>query len=308
MSLHNPPNHRAILSTMTHTAEPNPDTPSPTTHPASPKKVTIALANLRFPSSPDDSIAQSLSAIQSAAAAHADILCFPECFVPGYRARTQSVPPPDAAFLNRAHPTTATAAGHSNIAVILGTERLIDQALLATALVIDRDGTLLGFQDKVQLAPQEESTYTPATTRQIFRSGDLTFGISICHEGWRYPETVRWPVRNGAQVVFHPHFHGAEPNAYRPTTFADPANTVFEKTMLCRAAENTCYFASVNFAIPNSDTTSAIINPDGTVLAWQPYGLEGLLIATLDLTTATGLYAHRYKPIPNAEPGKGSRE
>ena len=264
---------------------------------ASPNSVAIALANLRFPSSPDDSIAQAVSAIASAASAHADILCFPECFVPGYRARTQSVPPPDAAFLTRAHQTIAAAAGRANIAVILGTERLVDQALLATALVIHRDGTILGFQDKVQLAPQEESTYTPGQSRQIFRSGDLTFGISICHEGWRYPETVRWPVRHGAQVVFHPHFHGAEPNAYVPTTtFADPANSIFEKTMLCRAAENTCYFASVNFAIPGSDTTSAIINPDGIVLAWQPYGLEGLLIADLDLTLATGLYAHRLKP------------
>jgi len=33
----------------------------------------------------------------------------------------------------------------------------------------------------------------------------------ICHEGWRYPETVRWAVRRGAQVVFHPHAHVAEP-------------------------------------------------------------------------------------------------
>ena len=290
---------RAILSTMPPTADPNPNTPTPTDDFASPNKVTIALANLRFPSSPDDSIAQALSAIASAASAHADILCFPECFVPGYRARAQSVPSPDAAFLNRVHQTIAAATGRANLAVILGTERIADNnALLATALVIDRDGTLLGFQDKVQLAPQEESTYTPGQSRQVFRSGNLTFGISICHEGWRYPETVRWPVRNGAQVVFHPHFHGAEPNAYVPTTFADPANSIFEKTMLCRASENTCYFASVNFAIPGSDTTSAIINPDGTVLAWQPYGVEGLLIATLDLTTATGLYAHRYKPQP----------
>jgi predicted amidohydrolase len=256
----------------------------------------VALANLRFPSSPDDSIALALAAIQTASAAHADILCFPECFVPGYRSRTHSVPPPDAAFLSHAHQTIAAAAGRSNVAVILGTERLLENALLATALVIDRDATPLGFQDKVQLAPQEESTYTPGTTRHIFRSGPLTFGISICHEGWRYPETVRWPVREGAQVVFHPHFHGADPSRYVPTTFADPRNTVFEKTMLCRAAENTCYFASVNFAIPGSDTTSAIINPDGSVLAWQPYGSEGLLLADLDLTTATGLYAHRFKP------------
>ena len=258
----------------------------------------IALANLAFPATPEASITAALAAITSASAAHADILCFPECFVPGYRDRLHSIPPPDAAFLTQAHATLAQAAGHSNIAVILGTERLSDESdkPIATALVIDRDGTLLGFQDKVQLAPQEESTYTPGTTRHIFRSGDVTFGISICHEGWRYPETVRWPVRHGAQIVFHPHFHGHTPNAYVPATFADPANSVFEKTMLCRAAENTCYFASVNFAVPHADTTSAIINPDGTVLAWQPYATEGLLLATLDLTLATGLYASRLKP------------
>jgi predicted amidohydrolase len=117
--------------------------------------------------------------------------------------------------------------------------------------------------------------------------------VAICHEGWRYPETVRWAARRGAQVVFHPHFHEAEPGAYRPTSFADPMNTFHEKAMLCRAAENGCYFASVNCASEGSPTTSAVVRPDGTVLAWQPYGKEGLLVADLDLATATGLLAAR---------------
>ena len=267
----------------------------------------VALASLRFPSSPDDSLALAESAILAAAGARADILCFPECFVPGYRAPDRPVPPADPAFLPRAHRTLAAAAARAHLAVLLGTERLanpasaVDGLPLATALVIDRDGSLLGFQDKVQLAPQEESTYAPGLTRQVFRSGDLTFGIAICHEGWRYPETVRWAVRNGAQVVFHPFFHPPEPNAPLPATFAAPTN-LREQTMLTRAAENTCYFASVNYAFPNATTTSAILRPDGTALAWQPYGLEGLLLADLDLTLATGLFAHRYKPIPDAAP------
>jgi predicted amidohydrolase len=258
----------------------------------------IALANLRFPPSPEASLTAALAAITTASAAHADILCFPECFVPGYRTPTHPIPPPDAAFLTRAHTTIAEASARANLTVILGTERISPDSPLPipTAMVIDRDGTLLGFQDKVQLAPQEESTYTPGTTRQIFRSGDVPFGISICHEGWRYPETVRWPAVHGAQIVFHPHFHETDATAYQPTTFADPLNSVFEKTMLCRASENTVYFASVNFAVPHPDTTSAIIHPDGTVLTFQPYGQEGLLYADLDLTQATGLYAHRYKP------------
>jgi predicted amidohydrolase len=66
--------------------------------------------------------------------------------------------------------------------------------------------------------------------------------------------------------------------------------------VLCRAAENTCYFATVNFASAGSPTTSAIARPDGTVLAYQPYGEEGLLIADIDTAEATGLLAARYKP------------
>ncbi|HKW19216.1 MAG TPA: carbon-nitrogen hydrolase family protein [Terriglobales bacterium] len=115
----------------------------------------------------------------------------------------------------------------------------------------------------------------------------------ICHEGWRYPETVRWGVRQGAQIVFHPHFHEAEPGGYVPSSFGDPRNTFHEKTMLCRAAENTCWFASVNCASAASPTTSAVIRPDGTLLSYQPYGKEGLLIADLDLSLATGLLAMR---------------
>jgi predicted amidohydrolase len=168
---------------------------------------------------------------------------------------------------------------------------------LATALVLNPDGTRAGFQDKVQLDPSEEGTYAPGSDRHVFRIGALTFGIVICHEGWRYPETVRWAARRGAQVVFHPQFHPAQPGAPQPTGYADPANSFHEKAVLCRAAENTCYFATVNYASPGSPTTSAIASPDGTLLCHQPYGEEGLLVADLDLALATGELAARYKPL-----------
>ena len=127
----------------------------------------------------------------------------------------------------------------------------------------------------------------------MFRTGELTFGVAICHEGWRYPETVRWAARRGAQLVLHPHLHEAEPGSFRPTTFADPRNTFHEKAALCRAAENTVFFATVNCASDGSPTTSAIVRPDGTLLAHQPYGVSGLLVAELDLAEATGLLASR---------------
>lgn len=257
--------------------------------------IRIALANVRFPNSPEDSFRIAIDAIGRAADAGAEIVCFPECFVPGYRAMDKNVPPADTAFLESAWNAIAQEAGQHRIAVILGTERFIDRGLAATALVINADGTIAGFQDKVQIDPSEEGLYTPGTGRHVFRAGALTFGIAICHEGWRYPETVRWPARHGAQVVFHPHFHEAEGDSFRPMAFADPRNTFHEKAALCRAAENTCYFATVNYASEGSPTTSAIVNPDGTLLAFQPYGEEGVLIADIDLDTATGLLASRLR-------------
>lgn len=255
--------------------------------------VRIALANIRGAATPDESVALARAAVERAAVEQAIIVCFPECYVPGYRAPGRSMPPPDAAFLEGAWSAVAEAAAAANVAVVLGTERLVDGAPRITALVIDRDGTFAGFQDKVQLDPSEESLFSPGAERRCFQVGPLTFGVAICHEGWRYPETVRWAARRGAHVVFHPHFHEAEPGGYRPTSFADPMNTFHEKAMLCRAAENGCYFASVNCASDGSPTTSAVVRPDGTVLAWQPYGQEGLLVADLDTAAATGVLAAR---------------
>jgi predicted amidohydrolase len=260
--------------------------------------VRLALANIRFPATPPESITLVEQATLDASKNGAQVICFAECFVPGYRGIGKAVPPPDQDFLDRAWSVIASAAAKAKITVILGTERVVDGKLLATALVIDQHGSFAGFQDKVQIDPSEEPTYTPGTGRRVFEAGPLTFGIAICHEGWRYPETVRWAARRGAQVVFHPHFHEAEPGSFRPSTFADPANTFHEKAALCRAAENTCYFATVNYASEGSPTTSAIINPDGTLLCYQPYGQEGLLIADIDLTTATGLLAARCKTPP----------
>jgi len=255
----------------------------------------IALANLRFPSTPDESVQLAEQGVALAGQSGAGIVCFPECYVPGYRGPGKGVPAPDAAFLDAAWSAIAAAAKRANVGVVLGTERVVDGAPMPTALVVNPDGTMAGFQDTLQIDPSEDPVYVAGTQRRVFTVGLLTFGVVICHEGWRYPETVRWAVRHGAQVVFHPHFHEAEQGSFRPTSYGDPANTFHEKAVLCRAAENTCYFATVNYASPGSPTTSAVANPDGTLLAWQPYGEEGLLIADLDLTLATGALATRCK-------------
>ena len=255
----------------------------------------IALANVRFPSAPQESLEIALAAIEEASSGGAAVVCFPECIVPGYRVGIAN-PAPDQDWLSDAWSEIDTKAAASGLYVILGTERIDSDGLRITARVTNADGTLAGFQDKVQLDPSEESIYTPGVGRRLFQCGELMFGVVICHEGWRYPETVRWAAYNGAHVVFHPHVELVESGQSSPTQFADASNSFHEKAALCRAAENTCYFATVNCAIKGSSTTTALVDPDGVLLAHQPYGKEGILFGEIDIAKATGRLARRLKP------------
>jgi len=78
----------------------------------------IALANLRFPATPEESVALAEQAIAQASVEGAGLICFPECFIPGYRGLGKVVPPPDAAFLERAWSIIAGAAAKANLAVV----------------------------------------------------------------------------------------------------------------------------------------------------------------------------------------------
>ena len=124
----------------------------------------------------------------------------------------------------------------------------------------------------------------------------MRFGIAICHEGWRYPETVRWAAARGAKIVFHPQHTGSNTDGVRLTEWGSPAAPYYEKAMTCRALENTIYFASVNYALRFPESATSLIAPSGKCQAYLPYGEEGLLVERLRLEEATGLLASRYAP------------
>jgi len=61
-------------------------------------------------------------------------------------------------------------------------------------------GQIQGYQTKNQVAPTEDPFYVPGNTRRLFEINGVKFGVVICHEGWRYPETVALGGgRGGAQ-------------------------------------------------------------------------------------------------------------
>ena len=72
--------------------------------------VRIALANVSVPATQQESVLSAKSAIAEAGRQGALVVCFPECFIPGYRWPGTTASPPDPAFLERAWSVVAHAA------------------------------------------------------------------------------------------------------------------------------------------------------------------------------------------------------
>lgn len=76
----------------------------------------IALANLPIPATREAAVDAAVAAIAEAGRQGALILCFPECFIPGYRWPGAVMPAPDAGFLAQAVRTVAAAAKAAGVA------------------------------------------------------------------------------------------------------------------------------------------------------------------------------------------------
>jgi predicted amidohydrolase len=234
--------------------------------------------------------------LSEAAAQGAEIVCFPEAYLPGLRGQDFDVLPFDQTHQERVLQAGAQLARSYGVAVILGMERLTDRGRQIVAAVIDARGQLQGYQTKNQLDPSEDRFYVPGDSRQLFEINGTKFGIAICHEGWRYPETVRWAAVRGAKIVFHPHHTGSDQTGVRLTQWGATGVPYYEKAMMMRSIENAIYFASVNYGMRFQESATSLIAPSGQCQAYLPYGQEGVLVQTLKLEEATGLLATRYAP------------
>lgn len=255
----------------------------------------IAIASPPIPKTLSEGLIWLEKLTSEAATAKAEIICFPESYLPGYPG--MPYPPEDREKyrLKEALDTACKIASAQNIAIILPMDWYNEGELLNVAQVISAEGKVLGYQTKNQLDPTEDEIWTAGKTRQLFEINGLKFGITICHEGFRYPESVRWAAQNGAHVVFHPHFSGGDEAGIELAEFLHPKNPYYEKAMMMRALENTIYFASSNYASKFTESASAIFDPEGKCVINEAYSRPGIIVADLDLNLATGFLAKRFK-------------
>ena len=226
--------------------------------------------------------------MEEAASQGVQILCFPETHTVGYR--VDVVPPPPERpvpvdHLSRLHRQVAERCGELGMACILGTEipNPEDPVLgkpFNSALVVSEKGQILGSHHKARLTPLDATAYTSGTRFETYELWGIRVGVVICFEGFRFPESTRECVSQGAQLIFHP-----QNNTTRPAAWKLP---VHRSLILARAAENTVWVASCNCCYEtHQNSTSLVVAPDGRVVGETGLGEEVLLVRDIDPEQAT---------------------
>jgi predicted amidohydrolase len=123
-----------------------------------------------------------------------------------------------------------------------------------TTPIIDPSGTVIGRYRKMFPFQPYEPGISAGDTPFVFDvPGVGRFGVSICYDMW-FPETVRWLVAEGAEVILHP--------ALTDTIDRDVELAIVRAT----AAQNQCFVIDVNGAGHGGSGRSNVVGPAGDVL------------------------------------------
>ena len=261
--------------------------------------VRIAVASTPLTATLQEAVPAAVTAVEEAGRLGAAIVCLPETGLPGHRSQARTVPDVSAEAIDAALAEVAAAARRARIVAIVGAEYPTPAGREIRAVVVGADGARLGEQAKTQIDPSEEPNYVAGSGRRVFTAAGVTFGVAICHEGFRYPEISRSLVLMGAQVIFAPHYVRTADGSL-PVRWCDAANPYNEKALLCRALENTVYVAASNVAGPDQGSVTGIVAPDGSLVASLEYGRVGVVAADIDLHLADRRLALRWAPERNA--------
>ncbi|MDB6087417.1 MAG: delta-aminovaleramide aminohydrolase [Gammaproteobacteria bacterium] len=227
-----------------------------------------------FPAEVAANLAALATTAQAAAAAGAELLLCPECWLCGYNI--------GAAVATLAEQPNGPSAQHiagiarrNGIAIAYGyAEREIHSGRIYNSVqVIGPDGAVLSHYRKTHLfGPDERAAYQPGPCFEPpFEFGGLRFGLLICYDV-EYPEAVRSVALLGADVVLV------------PTALAAPHAEVPDFIVPARSIENQLFVAYCNHAgVANGMRFlggSCLTGPDGSALAAAGTG-EALIMGEI---------------------------
>jgi predicted amidohydrolase len=197
------------------------------------------------------------SAMQQAAGAGGRAILFPELFLTGYFLSEQLAglaEPPDGPSLRR----LSALARRYGLLTICGWPEATGRPLLYnSAIIIERDGSVVGCYRKTHLFGREPDFFAGGDRIQAFDSSVGRIGILICYD-MEFPETARILALDGAAILL------------TPTANMDPYAAYQAVYTRARAMENGVYVATAN-TVGDLDGfhffgESSVIGPHGNVM------------------------------------------
>lgn len=209
-----------------------------------------------------------------------DVVVTPECFLDGYVCTESWVTPANLDQYavepaeNRLVQDIAAWARQASAWLVLGCSRRAQGRIFNSALIIDRQGALVGAYDKVH-CQTHDMKYTAGGSLPVFGADFGLFGVMICADR-RWPETVRTLALQGACIIFNPTYG-----------MHDERNLQMMRT---RSYESEVFIA---FTHPRQ---ALLTGPTGQVICNEtrdevPFGVSAIDLAEVDRVRA-GTSAH----------------
>lgn len=250
---------------------------SPTSAALPPTSYRLAVAQPRRIAGTDGSpnVDHAVGLVAEAAAAGADLVCFPE-FSPGpVRAKDE--------FYD-ATPAMSAAASAGSINVVWSRTELCDDGLNRLCVyVVDRTGETLLRYERTHPATipatdrGEGELVSPADHFANFELDGIPMGIVVCSEMWT-PEVARIVALRGAEIILSPAGGGF-------TTLTRNWQMVNQ----VRAIENVCYVALTNNLWGEEQGAAMITGPEHPVVH---AGRKELAVGDIDLERLRWLRTH----------------
>ena len=209
-------------------------------------------------------------ALDAAAAAGADLACFPELAVSGYLISSSDYPAAMLADVHQAERRIAADGHRLGLTVVYGTPRRGPDGRLRNAVVlVTPDGRRLVY-DKTHMVASERRAFVPGDELVV---GPAGIGLACCYD-LAFPEAMRTLALRGARLLLVPMAWEVE-RAF-----------VMRRVLAARAVENLAFVAAVNQAGAVGDLRFAggtcVVDPLGETVASAGEG-DDVVVADVDL-------------------------
>ncbi len=236
--------------------------------------------------------------VQEAGTTGADLICFPELSITGYRLENP------AHIYDGFRPEGVLErvegmARRHGLVLLAGMVEPSDEAKPYISQVVAGPDGLLGVYRKTHLSPNERATYRAGQKIEVFSLNGTHFGVQLCYES-HFPEISTVMALKGAEILLIPH--------------ASPRGTPAEKAeswlrhLPSRAFDNGLYVVAYNqvgnnrngFLFPG---VAVALNPSGRVMNCYRGYEEKLMMVHLTGEELEEVRKHRMKYfLPNRRP------